>query len=113
MKRLLSLSVLLTMLGILLLPLRGLSAPDPKVVKEALQNLGEFIGDWKGSGGPDKPKPGPKDPLWNEQISWSWKFKGDDAWLTVTFKNGKHFTSGELRYLPDKLLYELTALDKD
>lgn len=112
MKRLLSLGVLLSLLAVLLLPLQGLSA-DSKAVKEALQALGEFIGDWKGNGGPDKPKPGPKDPLWSEQISWSWRFKGDDAWLTINVKNARHFVSGEMRYLPEKKLYELTALDKD
>jgi hypothetical protein len=112
MKRLLSLGLLLGLLGTLLLPLRAL-AVDTKAVKEALQQLGEFIGEWKGSGGPDKPKPGPRDPIWSEQISWSWRFKGDDAWLTMTVKNGKHFVSGEMRYLPEKKLYELTAVDKD
>ncbi len=112
MKRLMSLSVLLGLLGVLLLPLQGLSA-DTKAIKEALQQLGEFIGDWKGNGGPDKPKPGPRDPIWSEQISWSWRFKGDDCWLTMTVKNGKHFVSGEMRYLPEKKLYELTAVDKN
>ena len=31
----------------------------PKTSKEALQSLQDFIGEWKGNGGPDKPKPGP------------------------------------------------------
>jgi len=112
MKRLLSLGILLSLLGILLLPLRGLSA-DSKAVKEALQALGEFIGEWKGNGGPDKPKLSPRDPSWSEQINWNWRFKGDDAWLTVTVKNGKNFVSGDLRYLPEKKVYELTTVDKD
>ena len=115
MKQLLSLGGLLGVLGVLLLPLQGLSRPpaNSKVVKDALQQLGEFIGDWKGAGGPDKARPGPRDPIWSEQIGWGWKFKGDDCWLTLTIKNGKHFTSGELRYLPDKKLYQLTAVTKD
>ncbi len=112
MKRLLSLGLLLSMLGILLLPLRGLSA-DSKATKEALQALGEFIGEWKGSGGPDKPRPSPRDPIWSEQINWTWRFKGDAAWLVMTIKNGKHFVSGEMRYLPEKKVYELTTVDKD
>jgi hypothetical protein len=109
MKRLLSLGVLLGLFGLVLAAER--SADNP--AKEALQALQEFIGQWKGSGGPDKPKPGPRDPIWSETLSWSWRFKGDDAWLTLDVKNGKFLKSGEMRFLPDKNVYELTAIDKE
>jgi hypothetical protein len=112
MNRLFSLTLLLGVVALLLTPLPSWSAPDEQV-KEALQAVGEFIGDWKGSGGPDKVKLSSKDPIWNEQISWSWKFKGDDAWLTMTVKKGKYFKSADLRYLPAKKLYELTAITAD
>ena len=55
---------------------------------------------------------------WEETIAWGWKFKDQDAWLTVTFANGKHFTAGELRYTPGKgasdprFTLTLTAADK-
>ena len=39
-------------------------------------------------------------------------FKGDDAWMALNVKDGKLFKSGELRYLPEKKLYRLTATDK-
>jgi hypothetical protein len=86
--------------------------PNPQAAKEALQALNDFIGTWKGSGGPDKPRPEPKE-TWSETVTWSWRFKGDDAWLTVTIKNGKHIQSGELRYLPAQKRYQLTAVTKD
>ncbi len=85
---------------------------DKSDAKEALKELQEFIGGWKGNGGPDKPRPSPRDPVWSENVSWSWHFKGDDAWLSMTIKDGKLFQSGELRYLPKKKLYELTLIDK-
>jgi hypothetical protein len=52
-----------------------------------LQALNDFIGAWNGSGGPDKPKPDSKDPIWKETIDWSWRFKGDDAWMSVGSDN--------------------------
>jgi YHS domain len=79
--------------------------------KAALQELNEYIGSWKASGGPDKPRPGPKDPTWSEAITWSWRFKGDDAWLNLQVKDGKYITSGELRYQPKKKVYLFTAVD--
>jgi hypothetical protein len=79
--------------------------------KAALQQLNDYIGAWKGTGGPDKPRPGPSDPTWSETITWAWRFKGDDAWLTFDVKNGKHLAGGEVRYQPAKKLYLLTAFD--
>jgi hypothetical protein len=80
--------------------------------KTALQALNDFIGDWNGSGGPEKARPEARE-IWRETVSWSWRFKGNDAWLTMTVKNGKYFKSGEVRYLSDKKRYQLTALDKN
>jgi hypothetical protein len=87
------------------------AAPDREVLKTALQEFNEFIGDWNGSGAPEKPRPDAKE-TWTEKISWSWRFHGDDAWLTLTVTNGRHLKSGELRYLPAKKRYQLTVIDK-
>lgn len=83
---------------------------DP--VKEALGQVQDFIGQWKGNGAPEKARPASSE-LWSEQISWGWKFKGDDAWLVMDLKNGKYWKSGELKYLPDKKIYQLTVTDRD
>jgi hypothetical protein len=99
-------------LGLLVSLISRAGAEDNRA-KEALQALQEFIGEWKGSGGPDKARPSPRDPIWSETISWSWRFKGDDAWLTMTVKNGKYLKSGDMRYLPDKNVYQLTATTID
>jgi hypothetical protein len=87
------------------------SAADPRdaaASKKALQQLGEFVGEWKGTG---EAKAGGKTALWKETLSWSWKFKGGDAWLALTVKDGKFVTAGELRYDPEKKLYRLTLTD--
>jgi YHS domain len=112
MKRFVS---IVLMLGLTAFTVQGLFAADAKdaaKAKEALQALQDFIGEWKGSGGPDKPKPSPKDPIWKETLKWGWKFKGDDCWLVVDVKDGKEFKSGEMRYLVDKKKYQFTAVDK-
>jgi len=111
MKRLVAIGLMFGLFG-LVLPAGG-AAPTKDPAKEALQALGEFVGEWKGNGGPDKPKPGPKDPFWTEKISLGWRFKGDACWLTLNIKDGKFLKSGEIRFLTDKKVYELTALDKD
>lgn len=80
---------------------------DDNPAKEALQALNEFVGAWKGAGSNLS-----KSENWTEDLAWSWKFKGDDAWLTVQFKSGKDLSKGELRFLPEKKKYQLTAFDK-
>jgi YHS domain-containing protein len=112
MKRFLALAFLLALIG-LVVPAPAADTDDKTSAKEALKELQEYIGSWKGNGGPDKPRPGPRDPIWSETIGWSWRFKGDDAWLSMDVKNGKHVKSGELRFLPDKKLYQLTLTDAD
>jgi hypothetical protein len=81
-----------------------------KTSKAALQALQDYIGNWNGSGSPGKA--GSKE-IWKESIEWGWKFKGSDAWLVMTFKGDKKFKSGEIRYLMDKKVYQLTVLDKE
>jgi hypothetical protein len=88
--------------------LRG--AEGPADSKSALQQLTDFIGDWKGIGGPDRPRPDPKE-SWNETITWSWRFKAGDSWLQFDVKNGKYLNRGEVRFLPEKKTYQLTAVD--
>jgi hypothetical protein len=98
------------MLGLLALvvPMPAADTSDQAEAKEALKDLQDFIGVWKGSGGPDKPRPGPKE-IWSETVNWSWRFKGDEAWLTFAIKDGKHLKSGEVRFLPEKKTYQLTT----
>src|SRR5262245_25249308 len=100
------------LLCVLALGLVALAADkkDP-TPREALQGLNEFIGKWTGNGGPDKPNPASKD-LWKETVGWAWKFKGDDAWLTLEIKDGKYFKGGEVRWLADKKLYQMKLIDR-
>lgn len=81
---------------------------DPS--KKALQEVGDFVGDWKGNG---EAKAGGRTALWKETLSWGWKFKGGDAWIALDAKDGKHLTAAELRYDPARAVYRLTAKDAD
>jgi hypothetical protein len=83
-------------------------ASDKKEAKEALQALNDFIGGWKGSGSIEKDARA----TWKETVNWSWRFKGDDAWLIMTVTKGKYVKSGEMHYLVMKKLYQLTLVDK-
>lgn len=89
------------------------SAKDRAKMKEALQELQEFVGLWNLEG---THKVDGRTEAWKEKVEWSWKFKGDDAWMRITFAEGKgkHFTQGEIRYLLPKKKYQvtLTAPDK-
>ncbi|MBI1915013.1 MAG: hypothetical protein HYS12_09800 [Planctomycetes bacterium] len=108
MKRLLLVGALL--LGACaFIPVSPAADSEREQAKEALKALQDFIGGWKGSGGPPRPRPGA--PIWNETLDWSWRFKGDDVWLALKIEKGKHFKSGALRYLLDKKVYQLTAED--
>ncbi len=77
---------------------------------EALKALNDYVGDWNGTGGPPRSKPGSKD-FWTETVSWGWRFKGDDVWLHMHVKDGKHYKGGDMRYLPADKKYELTMTD--
>lgn len=82
----------------------GVAQPDKKPkpedlakAKKALQEVQDFIGLWNLEG---TQKVGTKTEAWKEKVSWGWKFKDGDAWITVDFAEGKgkYFNSGELKY---------------
>jgi YHS domain-containing protein len=113
MKRLLACGVLFGLAAVCAPARAADKGDDRKTTKEALQALQDFIGEWKGTGSLDKPKPSPKDPIWKESLEWNWKFKGDDPSLVIAFKEAKNYKSGEMRYLLDKKLYQLTLTTTD
>jgi hypothetical protein len=87
---------------ILLAPgLRADDEDEDSSPKGASQALNDFIGDWKGVGGPET-RGSNREETWQEQVSWSWRFKGDDVALTMTIKSGKHLKRAELRYRPTR-----------
>jgi hypothetical protein len=94
------------------LPMHGADKPTENAAKAALKELNDYIGEWKGSGAPEKAKPTAKE-SWSETINWAWHFKDDDAWITLDIKDGKYLKSGELRYLVEKKRYQLRAVDKN
>lgn len=83
--------------------------PAPRSAKDAFQPLNPLIGSWKGTGYPDGTREERQKGFWNEKLNWEWRFDNSDARLTVAFDKGKHFTRWDLRYLPEKKVYQLTA----
>ncbi len=106
----------LTTILTILLYLHVASADDkpPKPTpREALKPFNDLIGGWKATGEPEGTPQEKQRGFWKETVNWGWKFKGDDAWIVLSIKDGKHFKSGELRYLPDKERYQLSMNAKD
>jgi hypothetical protein len=104
------LRVVALLLGVCVLPAFAADPDERKASLEALKAMNDYVGEWNGTGGPPRAKPGSKD-FWNETVSWGWKFKGDDVSLQMQVKDGKHIKAGEMRYLPEKKKYELTVED--
>ena len=73
-------------------------APLKRPAREALKPFNDLIGSWRGTGTPEGTREEKQRGFWSETVTWSWQFKGDDAWLTATFDKGKYFTRAELRY---------------
>ncbi len=88
-------------------------APAKRSPKEALQAFNDLIGAWRGTGMPEGTQQEKQRGFWIESQEWTWQFKGDDAWMNLTIDKGKYFTKGELRYLPDKDLFQLTLVTPD
>ena len=89
--------------------------PKEKPAREALKPLNVLVGSWKGTGTPEGTPQERQKGHWQETVAWEWQFKDADAWLTVVFDKGKHFTRGELRYRPatDDFELALTTIGKD
>ncbi len=83
---------------------------DKKTSKQALQALNDLIGNWRGTGEPNGSREEKQRDFWQEKIAWEWRFKGKDVYLHAVFDKGKHLSDAELRYLPEKKLYQLTAM---
>jgi YHS domain-containing protein len=83
------------------------TAAELAKAKMALQEVQDFIGTWNLEG---LQKVNGKLEAWKEKVNWSWKFKDGDAWLVVSFAEGKgkYYTTGELRYDVAKKKYVLT-----
>jgi len=93
--------------------LKAAETPAKPTPKEALQALQLLIGSWKGTGTPEGTREEKLRGFWVETTSWEWQFKKEDVWFKVDFDKGKYYSKGELRYLPDKEVYELKLTTTD
>ena len=78
-------------------PIGAADAPAKRPAREALKPFNDLIGTWRGTGTPEGTREEKQRGFWTEKLTWSWQFKGDDAWLTATIDKGKYFTKAELR----------------
>jgi hypothetical protein len=97
----------------LLVPAALADAPPKRTPRQALHPFNELIGTWRALGTPEGNREVKQKGLWNETIQWEWRFKGDDAWLEVSFEKGKYFTEGVLRHLPDRDQFQLVLKTTD
>jgi YHS domain-containing protein len=88
-------------------------APAKKTSREALQAFNDLVGSWRGLGSPEGSRADKQAGSWKETINCEWKFAKDDASLVLKFDKGKHWTEGQLRYLPDTNRYQLTLSTED
>src|SRR5262245_593365 len=104
--------LLLAVTGVVLGQALWADAPakdQKKPPREALKPLGDLVGEWRAVGTPGGSREEQEKGVWDEKMFWEWKFKGDDAWLTVVFKDGKHFATGEMRHDAAKDRYVFTV----
>jgi YHS domain-containing protein len=94
---------------LVLLNVAGTSRAEEAGARKALQPFNNLIGSWRATGTPEGTREEKQAGFWTESLTWAWAFKGDDAWLTVAIDKGKYFRKGELRYLADKRIYQLTV----
>lgn len=79
-----------------------------QTAREGLQPLGQLVGVWRGTGAPFGSREEQQKNFWVESLECGWKFKGGDAWLVLAFDKSKHFKTGELRFLADKNVYQMS-----
>jgi YHS domain-containing protein len=101
-----------------LLFVAGASSPGADVEKkaqprEALKPFNGLIGKWNAAGVPEGSAEQRQNGHWSEVLEWGWRFKGDDAWLTVNFDKGKYYKSGELRALSKENEFQLKVETTD
>jgi hypothetical protein len=87
--------------------------PAKRTPREALQAFNDLIGSWRATGTPEGTQEEKRRGFWTETVRWEWQFKGTDVGLKLVFDKGKHFTSGELRYLPDQDQFQMTIQTPD
>ena len=95
-------------LGVYLISFAPADPSCEKSSREALQAFNDLIGFWQGTGTPAGTRAEQQRAFWTEKIAWKWQFKDKDAWLSVAFTGGKHFSKGALRYVPADDTFQLT-----
>lgn len=85
------------------------SADDLAKAKKALQEVGDFVGQWNANG---EAKIAGKNTLWKETLNFGWKFgKAGETAMKFEAEGGKYFTAGELTYDTKAKLYRFAVKD--
>jgi YHS domain-containing protein len=79
---------------------------DRRAAQEALKPFGGLVGEWRGTGQPQRSSP---KGAWRETANWAWKLSPDSAALEVSFAKGKYLQSALLRPGKEPATYALDA----
>jgi YHS domain-containing protein len=80
---------------------------------DSLRPFNFLVGKWNASGTPEGSADEKQKGHWTETLEWGFQFKGDDAWMIVTFDKGKYFAHGELRHDPKENVYRFKVETTD
>ncbi|MFT5525960.1 MAG: YHS domain-containing protein [Pirellulaceae bacterium] len=78
--------------------------------KEQLQQLQEFVGQWRGVG---QLRRGSTQGAWQEKSEWKWSFGKEETALVFESEDGKYFQAGKLRAGDKANEYSLTVTTAD
>jgi YHS domain-containing protein len=90
-----TLSLLALSLGMAVVPLALAddTAPGRRADQAALKAYGALVGQWRGTGQPQRLS---RKGAWTESAEWAWKLSKDSAALDLTIAKGKYLKSGRL-----------------
>ena len=80
---------------------------SPLTPRQGLEPFGVLVGSWRGTGTPAGTAAEQRAGFWQETFAVCWKFKKDDAWLSLEFDKSKHFKSAQIRYEPKDERYHV------
>jgi YHS domain-containing protein len=86
---------------------KALTAEESRAVSlDALQELGDLVGEWRGVG---RPKRNSTAGAWLEKGEWVWEIKKERVGLRYNVKDGKQIVTALLTFDPAKREYQLDA----
>lgn len=80
---------------------------DRNQAQAALQELGDLIGSWRGTGTLAQKSQGSEQRHWVEKLHWVWDFKGKQPSIQLRIEDGRFYRAGVLTYNPESKRFAL------